>query len=115
MPSQLLQAGTNGWFTVPTIAKHRLGVMGPDGDPNNAPYSIRIMHRTGGDHVGHLALWEYDQHRAGSEWMLVVFDEHRNLIGQELSHTKEGARKAMNKVFAAKGLGVYSTRSSDAE
>lgn len=114
MPSSLLHAGTNGWFTVPAIAQHRLGQLGPDENPNTAPYTFRVILRTHGEHEGHLSLWEYDKRRAGSEWMLMVLDADRNVIGQVLRHTKDAARRAMNDVFESKHIGVYSARSSDA-
>jgi hypothetical protein len=113
MPSSLLQAGTNGWLTIPAIAKHRLGILGPNGDPNKAPYTIRVIRRTAGDHKGYLTFMEYDQSRVGHEWMIMVLDSDRNLVGQVLRHTRDAARRAMNEVFASKGLGTFSHRSSD--
>lgn len=40
--------------------------------------------------------------------MLVVLDHRRNLVGQIMRHTREACRSAMNDLFEAKGLGVYS-------
>lgn len=100
-------AGTMGWITCETLSKRRMGVPGPHAsDPlDGSPYYIALKKRTHGRHKGHRSLWEWDDEHGS--WMLLVLDEHRNLVGQVFGRTKEACHRKMNAIYADKGLGVY--------
>jgi hypothetical protein len=102
-----MYAGTKGWHTCESLTKRRMGIPGPAGlgTTDGAPYVVAVKLRTHGRHKGHRSFWEYDE-EFGS-WMLVVFDQHRNLIGQVIGRTQEACHRKMNDLYAAKGLGVY--------
>jgi hypothetical protein len=104
---------TMGWYTVPAITGSRLGRIGPGQTTANADYTFKIILRVNGDHEGYRSYWEYDQSKVDAEWMLMVLDARRNIVGQVFRHTKKAARLAMNDVFKAKGLGTFSRHHDD--
>lgn len=99
--------GTMGWFTCETLSKRRMGVPGPDDTSplDGSPFYVAVKIRTHGRHEGHRSYWEWDDKQAS--WMLLVLDEHRNIVGQAIGRTQEACHRKMNTIYAAKGLGVY--------
>src|SRR4051812_39159447 len=97
-------AGTQGWFTCEALSKRRLGVPGADAsDPlEGSPRYVAYKLRTHGRHKDHRSLWEWDSEL--NSWMLLVLDEHRNIVGQVFGRTQEACHRKMNQVYEAKGL-----------
>jgi hypothetical protein len=107
-------AGTNGWHTCATVSPNRLGIPGPDGHgtTDKAPYTVGVILRDHGRHKGYRTYIEFDE-AADEPYMYVVFDGHRNLVGQTLGTSHAACQRKMNAIFGAKGLGVYSSKYAD--
>jgi hypothetical protein len=106
-------AGTQGWFTCESLSKRRIGVPGPNpAEPlDGSPYYAALKFRTHGRHKGHRSLWEWaDEH---GSWMLLVLDEHRNIVGQVFGRTQEACHRKMNAIYEAKSLGIYNGQYAD--
>jgi hypothetical protein len=106
-------AGTKGWFTCETLSARRMGVPGPDeANPlNGSPFYVAVRLRTHGRHKGYRSFWEWDDEQ--QSWMLLVLDEHRNVVGQAIGRTQVACHRKMNGIFEAKGLGIYNGQYAD--
>jgi hypothetical protein len=90
-----------------------MGIPGPDAaDPlDRSPFYVAVRTRTHGRHKDHRSYWEWDEKHAS--WMLLVLDEHRNLVGQAIGRTQVACQRKMNAIFEAKGLGIYNGQYAD--
>jgi hypothetical protein len=84
-----------------------MGVPGPNGvgTTDGARYVVAVKLRPARRHKGYRSFWEFDE-KFGS-WTLMVFDDHRSVVGQVFGKTQDACHRKMNAIFADKGLGTY--------
>ncbi|MDO9442604.1 MAG: hypothetical protein Q7T73_17085, partial [Beijerinckiaceae bacterium] len=110
--THMTSAGHQGWMTLPPLSSRRVGLSGPDKENplKDSPHYWALKVRTGGPHAGHVSLMQWFEKRGC--WMLLVLDESASTIGQTFGETQGLCNARMNDVYAAKGLGIYSGKTT---
>jgi hypothetical protein len=93
-------SATYGWHTLkaPDRQRGRL-TTGPD----DALYLKMQVRRAKDGSIGYRFYEEWDERQG--KWMCLCLDKDRNIVGQTFSRLKKDARRAMQAIFDAKGLG----------
>ena len=91
---------TYGWLTLKAHPERPGRLTTGPGDEVYLKMQVR---RAGDGHIGNRFYEEWNE--AQGCWMCLCLDRNRSVVGQTFSRLKKDARRAMQSVFDAKGLG----------